>query len=349
MAGPMPPWYVTADLPGTGGRLRDRPEDFRVREVPLYEACGEGDHLYLRIEKRGMSTYEALRRVAEALGVPERAVGYAGLKDTRAVTEQTVSVEHMREGRVERALSEVPDLRLVSLARHRNKLRLGHTSGNRFEIVVRGVADDAAERATRILAALAGAGCPNWFGEQRFGVHGDNHLAGRTLVKGAADRSVRGRPKAVRRLLVSAYQSHLFNLLLEERGPDLTRLADGDLAWLHDRGAVFEVEDPEREQPRADRLEISPSGPLFGTRTTLAGGEPGRRERALLESEALRPEDFKVPGVGNARGARRPFRVPVTETAVEAVEDADEPALRLRFRLPPGSYATALLAEVLKD
>ena len=84
--------YLTARIPGSGGTIRHRPEDFRVEEIPLYEPCGEGDHLYLSIEKRGLTTYDLLRQLAIALNCRERDLGYAGLKDAQAITRQTVSV-----------------------------------------------------------------------------------------------------------------------------------------------------------------------------------------------------------------------------------------------------------------
>lgn len=335
--------HATSDLPGTGGRIRARDDDFRVLEVPLYEPLGEGDHVYVRIEKRGLATFEVVRRLARELGLRDRDVGYAGMKDARAVTEQTLSVEHVPEAEIERAIEAVPSVRLVSLARHRNKLRLGHLAGNAFEIVVRDAVEGASARAEAVLARLREAGCPNWFGAQRFGERGDNHEFGRRLVRG--ERVAQQKPRSVRRLLVSAYQSHLFNTLLAQRIDDLGRLEDGDLAWLHDRGAVFTVDDAAAEQPRADELEISPSGPLFGTKTSLASGAPGARERALMAAEELAPADFDVRGVGTFRGVRRPYRVPVPDATVEEV---DATTIRLTFTLPPGSYATALLAEITK-
>ena len=131
--------------------------------------------------------------------------------------------------------------------------------------------------------------------------------------------------------------------------PELGRLQRGDLAWIHDRGAVFEVADPAVEQPRADALEISPTGPMPGTRCVAPGGDVGAREAALLAQDGLRPESFRIQGLGTFQGVRRPFRAPVDDVEVrDATETAgDEPALRLRFRLPPGSYATAVLKEVM--
>jgi tRNA pseudouridine13 synthase len=395
---------------GTGGRLRDVPDDFHVEEIPAYEPSGAGTHLHLRIEKRGIPTMEAAARVAKALGVRPRDVGWAGLKDARAVTVQTLSVEHVSAARAAEALADVPGVRLLDARLHGNKLRLGHLRGNRFTIRIRDVLPGAAARARSILDDLVLHGSPHWFGEQRFGSRADNDAVGRHVVRGewdlACDRLVGpgdvedgdarvaearrlyaagklaesldafpprhdAERRAVRallrggtkreavlsldrrllRLLVSAYQSALFNRLLAERRDALGTLETGDLAFLHDRGAVFLVEDAAKEQPRADALEISPSGPLFGTKSHLASGEPGRRERALLDSEGLAPASFRVEGVGDLEGERRPYRVPVTDVRVEdapAGEGDAGPSLLVAFALPRGAFATSVLAEVMR-
>src|SRR5436305_10315838 len=88
----MSPPLFTADLPGVGGRIRTRDEDFEVEEVPSYEPCGSGDHLYLWIEKRGIAPEFFARTLAGRLCISPGDVGTAGLKDRHAVTRQWVSV-----------------------------------------------------------------------------------------------------------------------------------------------------------------------------------------------------------------------------------------------------------------
>jgi tRNA pseudouridine13 synthase len=149
--------------------------------------------------------------------------------------------------------------------------------------------------------------------------------------------------KKLRRLFVSAYQSYLFNRLLAQRIQRLDRLVKGDVAFIHASGAAFIVEDPALEQPRADRFEISPSGPLFGPKTLLAEGTPGQQERELLGGTGLALEEFRVPGV-KLKGARRPLRIPLSD-----VEITWDEGLMIGFRLPPGGYATEVLREVMKQ
>jgi tRNA pseudouridine13 synthase len=176
--------YRTKDVPPISGDARLVPEDFVVEEVPLYEACGEGEHLYVKIEKRGLSTPDAISRLARALKVRDRDVGYAGLKDARAVTRQTLSFQF---GRAEElARFEDPKIKVLASARHKNKLKVGHLRGNRFTIRLRGTGPEDEERARSTLELLARSGAPNYFGLQRFGNRRNTQALGLALVRGDA-------------------------------------------------------------------------------------------------------------------------------------------------------------------
>jgi len=169
---------VTGELPGIGGRLRERPSDFLVDELPLYEPCGEGEHLYVCVQKELLTTNDAARLLARHYGVRERDVGFAGRKDKHAITRQVFSV-HLA-GKTGQALPEFSHERMVVLWTdwHTNKLRLGHLAGNRFSIRVRGVDFTRARAAGLALRALEQRGAANLAGEQRFGMRGNNaHLA----------------------------------------------------------------------------------------------------------------------------------------------------------------------------
>lgn len=176
---------LCAGVPGVGGRARVEPDDFRVEEVPLYPACGAGEHLYLTIEKRGLTTIDMVERVARALRVRPSAVGYAGLKDARAVTVQRISIAGVAEDAAARV--DLPGIRVVEVTRHRNKIKKGHLRGNRFVLRLRGTVPDAVERARRILSDLGARGVPNAFGPQRFGNRGDTHALGFALVRGEGE------------------------------------------------------------------------------------------------------------------------------------------------------------------
>ena len=392
--------FLTANLPGTGGTLRQQPADFQVEEIPLYEACGSGDHLYLTVEKCGLTTFELLRLLSRAFNCPEREIGYAGLKDARAITRQTVSIPKRRPE--DASGLELPGVRILAARPHRNKLRLGHLAGNRFRIRIRQPGPDALSQAGTILDVLQDLGVPNRFGSQRYGALGNSQRIGRGILTGdfaAAAREIVGDPAEIRdpgwqaaahayregktgealahlpahcrperqllealqagktpreavfamprkllRLYLSAYQSSLFDRMVNMRLSSLERLWLGDLACKHVNGACFAVLDPAAEQPRADAFEISPTAPLFGCKVPLANGQAGLLERSLLDKEQLTLDSFRLPGGLTMDGERRPLRVPLTEVSIEA-EGRD---LLVAFRLPKGSFATAVLHEVMK-
>lgn len=332
---------ATGDLPGSGGTLRATPEDFRVDEVPAYVPSGAGPHLYVRIEKRGRTTRDAIRALAAALGVPEREAGYAGLKDRDAVTTQWLSFPVARDPAP--SSLEGAGLRVLEVSRHANKLRPGHVRANRFSLAVRG-GDPG--RAAAAAAALAERGLPNFFGPQRFGVEGRNAEVGRALLRGEGTPEVRraARDRFLRRLSISAFQSHLFNRWLAERMRDglLATALRGDVMKKLDTGGLFDCEDPAADGPRVARFEISPAGPMFGHKLRPAGHDALAREERVLAAEGMTLADF-ARGGGEAEGTRRAARLRV-EVRAEPLDDG----YRATFELPKGSYATVVMRELMK-
>jgi tRNA pseudouridine13 synthase len=330
---------VTAGMPGSGGLLKAAPQDFVVEEIPAYQPSGEGEHLYLWIEKAGRDTPEVARALSHQLGVPERQVGYAGLKDRQAVTRQFFSVPAGAEPRV--ASFAMDGVRVLEAKRHGNKLRTGHLRGNRFRIRIREVRDARAARA--ILGRLEVTGVPNYFGEQRFGRGEDNAELGRRLLLG--QRLERPPTPFQRKLYLSAFQSLLFNRALAGRirAGTLGRALVGDVLRKSDTGGLFVCAEPALEQPRVDAFEVSPAGPLFGPKMVKAGGAVAAAEEALLGDAGVTLEDFRR-GRGETEGARRAYRIRLEDVAMEE-EGRD---VVLSFTLPRGSYATVVLDEVMK-
>jgi tRNA pseudouridine13 synthase len=322
-----------------GYRLRSAPEDFLVEELPLYEPAGEGEHTFVLVEKRLLTTEEAARALAREAGVAPREVGYAGRKDRVAVARQWLSVPGLAP---EAALGlEARGLRVLEARRHRHKLRTGQLRGNRFRLVVRDVDAAAEERARRRAEELLRVGMPNRFGSQRFGADGANPERARELLAGGGAWP---RDRRAARFLLSSLQSAVFNEVLARRPLPLGAVELGDVAMVCASGGCFLVEDAAAEQPRAERFEISATGPVFGTRMTEARGAPGERERAACAAFGVDAERFRPPPGVRARGARRPFRVRPEGLRVEA---AGAGALALAFELPAGSYATVLVEELL--
>jgi len=346
--------YATGDLPGSGGTLRTTPEDFQVDEVPAYLPSGAGPHLYLRVEKRGRTTRDALRELARALGVPDRDAGYAGLKDKEAVTTQWLSFPVAKDP--DPAALEGPGLRVLEVSRHANKLRAGHVRANRFALAVRG---GDLGRAGAAAAALLARGLPNFFGPQRFGAGGRNAGVGRALLRGErtpeAGRAARDR--FLRRLSISAYQSLLFNRWLVERMADglFAAALRGDVMKKLDTGGLFDCEDPSADGPRVERFEISPAGPMFGHKLRAAAHDAVAREERILAAEGMTLEAF-ARGGGEAEGTRRAARLRV-EVRLERLPDGPAGAApggaagegyRATFELPKGSYATVVMRELVK-
>ena len=241
--------------------------------------------------------------------------------------------------RPEAALAlELPGLRVLEARRHPHKLRTGQLRGNRFEIVARDVGHEALSAAEGRFERLQRDGMPNRFGPQRFGWDGGNLEQARRLLRG--ERIDADRRHA--RFLLSALQAAAFNAVLAARPLPLGGLEPGDVAVVHASGGLFRVEDAVREAPRAAAFEISATGPIFGTRVLAPSGAAADRERAAFAELGVDPEKLRTPPGIRLRGARRALRVRLE--AADAVAEPD--ALRLRFTLPAGSYASVALEEL---
>ncbi len=364
---------LTGDHSGTTGVAKQSPEDFVVEEIPLYAPTGEGEHLWIVIRKRDMTTAYLARRLSREFGISTRDIGYAGRKDRQAVTTQAMTLrgaDPERAGKI-----SIDGLEILEVTRHQRRIRRGHLKCNRFRLRVRQVDPALAAHARHSATILTERGLPNYFGPQRFGRSGTNatigaHLllnhaesAAELLLSGSAStRSVRRMrhcldrgdsfEKAVsllsrdeKRLYLESLQSALFNRCLAQRLPTFDQVEKGDLAWIHQKGAVFLVENPLAESPRAQRFEISPSGPIFGSKMTPSQESAGELEANVLRA-TLGPEVTTATWRSTRlRGARRPYRVPIQDLEIQYEEPTG--ILQTAFSLPPGSYATGVLRELL--
>ncbi len=175
--------FLTAELGSVEGVIKQRPQDFVVEEIPLYQPCGEGTHIYALIEKTQLTTHDAVARLAAAMGVRRVDVGYAGRKDAQAVARQWISIEHIDPDKL--ASLDKPQLKVLKIARHGNKLKVGHLSGNKFIVRMRNLsmpAKQAEKTAQVIMDVLTHRGAPNYFGPQRFGGRGNSSQLGWTLI-----------------------------------------------------------------------------------------------------------------------------------------------------------------------
>ncbi|MBT6154459.1 MAG: tRNA pseudouridine(13) synthase TruD [Planctomycetaceae bacterium] len=333
---------LTADILGVGGRIKQQPEDFIVEEIPAYEPSGEGEHLFLWIEKRDTAAEQLQRHLARAFGISSRDIGTAGLKDRRAVTRQFVSVPAACADRIGEVDTE--NIHVLRHALHGNKLRTGHSRGNRFSIRIRDVSDDATELAEAVRLRILESGFPNDFGSQRFGIDNETLALGLALLKGS--KRPKDIPGSRRRFLLkfalSAAQSYLFNRALADRLNDglIDQVLAGDVMQVVASGGPFVVEDVEREQGRLNQRETAITGPMFGPKMRSPVDEPAERELRVLEACGISESDF-VRHRKLTPGTRRPFVVFPDDLTVSAEQNT----LLLEFALPRGAYATSLLRE----
>ena len=165
-------------------RFKARPEDFIVEELPLdvEEPDPSGTHVWFEMEKRGISTPDATRRLARALGRQPQEIAFAGRKDAVAVTRQRMSIEHVEFDDL--LAVQLDGIQIRSPYRCRRKLRVGQLAGNRFHLRLTGVESSTRDRIAEELASLQATGVPNSYGDQRFGRGGGGMALGRALVKG---------------------------------------------------------------------------------------------------------------------------------------------------------------------
>jgi tRNA pseudouridine13 synthase len=329
-----------------------------VEEIPLYEFSGEGEHLVLFVRKKSLSTPEMIGIIARYLGIKNKEIGYAGLKDKHAMTKQYISLHKKYEDALEGFNHE--SIKILSKTYHNNKLRIGHLKGNRFYIRLKKVNPTSAKKIDEALKNIQKFGMPNFFGYQRFGNDGDNHILGEKLAKGEA----RERNPRVKKLLINAYQSHLFNLWLSRRleinklinnfepkeienilnipNSELKKLKmqkhpfklmSGDVMEHYPYGRLFDFEETQHDFDRFEKRDISVTGLLCGKKVRVASN---------LAREIEKDYDDEI----DADGARRYAWIFVED--VEGRFNQVEAQYELNFTLPKGSYATVLVEELAK-
>lgn len=325
--------------PPVTGIIRSVPEDFVVEEVLGYEPEGEGEHLWIEVEKRAANTQFVAAEIARLAGIPLRAVGYAGLKDRNALARQAFSLHLGNAPDPDWSSWEIEGVRILGAARGAKKLRRGGLAGNRFQLVVRELDGDRNALAER-LAIIREHGAPNGFGEQRFGR--SNIARAHRLFRG----ELRRRPaKRKRAFYLSAARSLIFNRVLAERIGRGTwnRLIPGDCAMLDGTRSYFAADpDDPGQVRRCAELDIHPTGPLAGQGEPPVTADALALERDIEAGQAELHEGLKRFRIAHQRRALR-MRVDDLEWELVAPD-----RLELRFRLPAGSYATSVLREVVR-
>ena len=410
--------YVTAQK-GIGGTIRNQYEDFYVEEIPEVIPEGEGPNVYVWIEKLGRTTLDVVLDIARDLHIDRKRMGFAGMKDKKALTRQWICIANMDS---EKQFLQVKDLEgtiykteFLKVIRGRKKLRMGQLKGNKFRILIRDLDDveESADIAADVLKKLEITGVPNYFGWQRFGKPRTNtHLVGEALIhndlaeavgryignpteeeskenqmarqafddgnleealnlmgkgmryekmmikelirdskKGElTDKSymnaLHALPKPLQRMFVHAYQSYLFNEAVSKRSAmGINRYVEGDIV-IDCEERIIRDKTPVEFQELIDSFQASPTCPLYGTKVPFAEGEVGKMEEDVLKNYDLTRNDFEVPKMPRlgSHGLRRSMRFQVWDTSAVPLDEG----VLCEFSISKGSYATAVLREVMK-
>ena len=413
--------YVTKEE-GIGGTIRNRYEDFYVEEIPQITPSGEGPNVWIWIEKVGRTTLDVLLDISRDLHISRKRMGFAGMKDKKAITRQWICISNMDS---EKQFNEVLDLKesihnteFLQVVRGQKKLRMGQLNGNKFKILIKNIENEDIEKssevANNVLKKLEKTGVPNYYGWQRFGKPRTNtHLVGKALLandlketvrlyignpyeeenedvkiarslydegnieksyelmgkglryermmlreivkdkkKGKIDdktykKAIYSLPKPLQRMFVHAYQSYLFNKAVSKRvAMGIDKHIEGDIV-IDSEEHLVHGKTSEELQKMISSFEANPTSPLYGTKVPLATGDIGKMEEEVLLGENLKKEDFecpKMPKLGS-HGLRRSMRFKVWDSKAIATEEG----VLTEFSISKGSYATAVLREIMKN
>ncbi len=315
----LPQWSKTYPETNARGLLKQYNEDFRVTEQPLILPSGEGEHIWLYVKKDGANTAYVAQCLADYAGVKNMDVGYAGLKDRYAVTEQWFSV-YFPKGETPDFLKLIHDeFTVLEQNRHTKKLRRGDLLGNTFEIILREIEGDRTLIESN-LKQIQQHGVPNYFGQQRFGHDGGNVEQGRMMLA----REIRVSNQKRKGIYLSAVRSFVFNEVLA------TRIDNG----LWGKTVAGDVVDG----------VSGPTGPLWGRGRIATSAAAADIENTIAQQHATLCEGMEHAGLSQER---RALAATPQEMTWQWLSQGSKTQLQLTFSLPAGSYATSVLQEIL--
>lgn len=331
-------WERAYGIPNSTASFKLLPEDFKVNELFDGQFSGEGEHIVLKIEKRGLTTEEVVKSLAKLVNKPIKLISYAGLKDRQALTTQWFSIHAPGEVIESVGTLAAPGWRVLENTRHNKKLKPGFLSGNHFIITLRDVSNE--EELIRRIEQIKLKGVPNYFGEQRFGRECANLMkAEETFTQGrkVKDRFLKG-------IYFSAARSWLYNLILSKRVRDLSwnLPLSGDVMQLSGSNSIF-VNDKDMDEQLLKRIsekDISPASPLPGKGKNFVKGRALEIMNTIYDEWAHWIEGLEKNGLEEA------WRANILHT--EQFEyDIRNNTTELSFILPAGSYATVVLRELV--
>ena len=326
-------------VPRATALFKQDADDFFVDEILPFTPSGAGEHVLVQIEKRNLTTVDAVKILSRSFHLPQRDISYAGLKDKHGVTRQWLSLRVGMKGRVDEKLLDSDKLRIISQQRNHRKIRRGSHKGNFFRIVLRSVSDPG-RHIEAAAQRIRSEGVPNYFGPQRFGRGEGNLEQARAYFAG----SCRPHGKFLRGMLISAARSHLFNVLLSRRVTEGTwnRYLDGDILSLDGSASIFQPAPDDADiDSRLQELDIHPTGPMWGAGDPPSSGAAVELELALRQAYPELCAGLEHQGL---QQARRALRARVSELEIN---HADTDHLVIEFSLAKGTYATSVLRELV--
>lgn len=330
-------WHYLYGKPSASAVFKKIPEDFIVTESLSFEPLGEGEHLFLLIEKRQLNTQQVCEYLAKHFSKRLRDVGYAGLKDKQSVSQQWFSIQLNVTSTIDLKDFGSEDIKLVKAIRHNKKLRIGALKANHFSIRLRDISDWS--EVDKRLHVIKEHGVPNYFGPQRFGIKGNNLNWFERLVQGEQIRN-----KKLKGFALSAGRSFLFNNVVSKRvelgGVD--KFLEGDVFILDGSHSYFTFEQQnEGYQKRLDEFDIHISAPLFGE-----GESPATSKCLELEDEVEKSFSnwHKALCDQGLEHERRSIRL--KPSILEWQKDDHD--LLIKLEIPTGCFATSVLRELVE-
>jgi tRNA pseudouridine13 synthase len=317
-------------------KIKQLPEDFKVVEIPSYEIKDKGEYPIFLLRKRNYTTEQAIQKIADYFHVKPKFIGYAGIKDKKAVTEQHISINIQKRTFQEISL---PDLELKKIGFNDEPVHIGRLDGNKFEIVIRNLKEDQTTKIPKKFQV------PNFFGEQRFSKN--NVLVGKAIVKKDFKKAVelilesnnkleqpvrdystnhptdyvgaiRKLPLKVAKLYVHSLQSELFNKFI--------------LVYL-------------KKYPDSAQIKV----PIIGFGSEFEDKNIEEIYFNLLQEETISSREFIVRSIPelSSEGHERDLFVEVKNFKIISIlsDELNAPhrKMQVSFSLPKGSYATVVI------
>ena len=334
----IPIWPYAYGSPKSSGKIKSCPDDFIVEEVLSFQPEGEGEHVFLQIQKKAENTEYIARLLARFAGVRQRDIGYAGLKDRHGKTTQWFSVWLPGKDEPDWKQMETENINVLQSIRHARKLKRGVLASNYFQLIIRDWAGDR-QQLEKQLQAIKQKGFPNYFGSQRFGYQGQNVNKALAFLQGKKTK------RELRSLYLSAIRSYLFNQILAKRveAENWNQAISGDVFVLAKSNSYFKTGQIEEEIiQRIQQGDIQPTAIMYGE------GEMETSDEALaIEMEVINKNKNLADGLikqGLSAG-RRALNV-IPDKLQWDVQTNSE--FLLSFSLASGCYATSLLREIVE-